>query len=91
MTEYNVTLDGDFVRRLFLEGYNESIFAEVLEVVFNQLLLYRAEELCGASPYEQTDQRTDYRNGYREREYTTRVGTITLVVLKTSPSVGYWH
>lgn len=33
-----------------------------------------------AEPYEHNDERTDSRNGFRERKLTTRVGSITLTV-----------
>jgi len=33
-----------------------------------------------AKPYERTDQRRAYRNGYKPRQLTTRVGTLTLRV-----------
>lgn len=32
----------------------------------------------GAGPHERTPARTGWRNGYRERQFTTRVGTLTL-------------
>ena len=37
-------------------------------------------EHIGAEPYERTDARRAYRNGYRPRQLTTRVGTLTLRV-----------
>jgi putative transposase len=37
-------------------------------------------EYVGAEPYERTDERRTYRNGYRPRQLTTRVGTLTLRV-----------
>jgi transposase-like protein len=40
----------------------------------------RAEDKCNAKPYEQTSERTDYRNGMRERGFTTRLGKIVLEV-----------
>ena len=40
-------------------------------------------EHIGAEPYERTDQRRAYRNGYRPRQLTTRVGTLTLRVPQT--------
>jgi transposase-like protein len=51
-----------------------------MEQVLNQLLLSRAEDKCNAKPYEQTGDREDYRNGVRERGFTTRLGKIVLEV-----------
>ncbi len=36
----------------------------------------------GAAPYERTDKRLTSRNGVREREWDTRVGTVELAIPK---------
>jgi transposase-like protein len=41
-----------------------------------------ATEAIGAAPYERTDTRVTSRNGVREREWDTRVGTIELAIPK---------
>jgi transposase-like protein len=41
-----------------------------------------AEALCGAGYGERTPERVNIRNGYREREWDTRVGTIELAIPK---------
>jgi len=46
--------------------------------IFNQVLLAQSTEQLGAEPYERTEGRTAYRNGTRERQLTTRIGTLTL-------------
>jgi transposase-like protein len=51
-----------------------------LEEIFNQVLLDQSTEQLGTAPYERTEGRTAYRNGTRERQLTTRVGTLTLKV-----------
>lgn len=55
---------------------------KLMEKIVNALISREAEEQIGASAYERTEERTAYRNGYREREFTTRVGTITLRIPK---------
>jgi hypothetical protein len=42
----------------------------------------RGHRLIGAGPYERSEERTNSRNGYREREWDTRVGTIELQIPK---------
>ena len=37
-------------------------------------------DLVGAEPHQRTAGRTTYRNGYREREWDTRVGTLELQI-----------
>ena len=79
MTQYNITLTDEMVRALFLSGC-DSVMKDLVEQVLNQLLVSRAEDKCNAKPYEQTEERTDYRNGTRERGFVTRLGKIELNV-----------
>ena len=79
MKQYNISLSEDTVKGLFLEGI-EGVMKDLMEQVLNQLLEARAEDKCNAKPYEQTDERTDYRNGARSRGFTTRLGKIELAV-----------
>ena len=39
-------------------------------------------DLVGAEPHQRTAGRTTYRNGYRNREWDTRVGTLELQIPK---------
>jgi len=79
MKQYNISLTEETVKGIFLEGA-DGFLRELMEQVLNQLLEARAEDKCNARPYEQTDGRTDYRNGTRERGFTTRLGKIVLEV-----------
>ena len=79
MKEYSITMSGEAFNSLFLNGL-EVVVRELLELVLNQLLEARATDLCNAEPYEQTDGRLDYRNGHRERTFTTRLGKLELTV-----------
>jgi transposase-like protein len=79
MTQYNITVSDDMVRELFLGG-SDGVMRELMEMVLNQLLQSRAEDKCNAKLYEQTDERADYRNGVRERSFTTRLGKLELEV-----------
>jgi putative transposase len=77
MTQYQLTLDSETLQRLF--GGNEQV-ARVLETVVNQVLEAQAAEHLQAEPYERTEERRGYRNGYKPRQLTTRVGTLNLRV-----------
>jgi hypothetical protein len=46
----------------------------------NSMLRAESEEQLSAGRYQRSDERTDYRNGSRERELNTRIGRITLHV-----------
>ncbi len=56
----------------WLRDLVEWLYQEMLEMEFT-------DQLC-AGPYERTADRQGYRNGYRERQLHTRVGTLTLRV-----------
>src|SRR5512142_2393115 len=46
------------------------------------LMSAEADALCGAEYGERSDERTNSRNGYRQREWDTRAGTIELSIPK---------
>jgi putative transposase len=75
MTQYQLTLDGETVQRLF--GENEQL-RQMLESVVNQVLEAQVAEHLQAEPYERTQERRGYRNGYKPRQLTTRVGALQL-------------
>lgn len=70
MRKQGVDLDGDVLR-------------EMVRVVTQELMEAEVEEQVGAGRYERTIERRNHRNGYREREWDTRVGTIPLKIPKT--------
>jgi transposase-like protein len=77
MTRYQVTLDPQTLQRLFS---GDSQLGQLLEAVVNQVLEAQVAEQLQAAPYERTEQRQGYRNGYKPRQLTTRVGTLRLRV-----------
>ena len=79
MARLNITLDQDEMLALLANNSGEA-FRTLLEKALNQILLAESEEQLKAAPYERTDNRTDSRNGFRDRDFTTRVGSMTLHV-----------
>src|SRR5579884_3972436 len=77
MTQYQVTLNAQTLQRLFS---GDGHLAQLLESVLNQVLEAQVSEQLHAERYERTDERQGYRNGYKPRQLTTRVGTQTLRV-----------
>ena len=78
MTQINVTLDSEILHGLFSSNGKDEAFAKLLESILNQVLNAQAAEQVGAERYERTEDRNGYRNGFRMRSITTRVGTIEL-------------
>lgn len=61
--------NGDFLRRVLLMGLQAVMESDVVG-------------LCQAGPGERTPSRENYRNGFRERELETRMGTLPLAIPK---------
>lgn len=80
MAQFNITITEELLHGLFLSNGRDEAFSKLLEEIFNQILLAQSTEQLGAEPYERTEGRTAYRNGTRERQLTTRVGTLNLRV-----------
>ena len=77
MTQYPLTLDSDSVQQLFT---GDGQLGRLLEAVLNQVLNAQVTEQLQVAPYERSEQRQGYRNGYKPRQLTTRVGALTLLV-----------
>jgi putative transposase len=58
------------------------LLSHMLGFVAEQLMSLDVEALCNASRHERTGDRANYRNGYRERSWETRAGTVDLKVPK---------
>ena len=81
MTQLNITLSEEVLKELMLGNRDEAV-TKLLETVFDAVLKSEASEQIGAKEYERTEDRQTYRNGYRTRQLTTRVGSLTLHVPK---------
>jgi transposase-like protein len=78
MAHLQVTTPGtDKLKDLFA---SDEGMAALVEQVLNQVLDAQMTEHLQAKPYERTERRRAYRNGYKPRQLTTRVGTLTLRV-----------
>jgi transposase-like protein len=77
MAHLQVTIDTDKLKDLFA---SDAGMAALAEEILNQVLDAQMTEHLQAKPYERTDRRRAYRNGYKPRQLTTRVGTLTLRV-----------
>lgn len=68
--------------RKTLEDADLDVMREMLKVFAEELMGAEADSICGAAYGQRSDERVNRRNGYRERELDTRVGTIPLAVPK---------
>ncbi|MCR5617565.1 MAG: transposase, partial [Clostridiales bacterium] len=79
MTQVNLTLSHEEVLQV-LTGSRDEAIKFLLERILNEVMKAESEEQLGAARHERTEDRQDYRNGTRERELNTRIGTLTLQV-----------
>jgi putative transposase len=70
-----------FLERLQKKGGGDFL-KELAEAVLDRLMQLDVEGLIGAGRYERSDGRTTHRNGYRDRDLETRLGTLELKIPK---------
>src|SRR5665647_1597487 len=54
--------------------------AEAVRMVVAELMELEIAELTGAARYERSPERASHRNGYRQRGWDTRVGSLELAI-----------
>ena len=79
MAQLNITLNQEEILQPLSNNSGEA-FKKLLQESLNSVLKAESDEQLQAAPYERTNDRKDFRNGSRERNLTTRIGTITLRV-----------
>lgn len=79
MAQLNITLNQDEILQL-LSADREDAFKQLLQDSLNGILNAESTAQLGAEEYERSEERTDSRNGSRERKLHTRLGTIDLTV-----------
>ena len=79
MAQVNLTLTHEEVLQV-LTGDRDAAMKFLLERILNEIMKAESEEQLGAGLHERSEERQDYRNGTRERELNTRIGTLTLNV-----------
>ena len=79
MAQFNITLDQDEIFQL-LENDTGDAFRTLLQETLNTLMRTESREQLRADPYQRTEERTDSRNGSRERTLVTRIGRLELKV-----------
>lgn len=92
MTQLHFTLETEEIQNLIEQSVKDDLSKTILTTVFHQLMEEQRTEYIQATEYERSDERVSQRNGYYEREWTTRIGTLNLTVPRTrdgkfSPSI----
>ena len=77
-----MTIDRMTLKALVEKGSDDDLLREMMSYVANRMMDLEVESLTGAAHGERTPTRTNHRNGYRERAWETRAGTIDLEIPK---------
>lgn len=92
MTQINFALDSDQIQDIISNSGANDLSKQMLTTIFNQLMERERDAYINVDNYSRDKQRVSYRNGYYDQSYTTRIGTLDLIVPRTrdgkfSPSV----
>jgi putative transposase len=92
MTQLQFNLDMEVLKDSVMNSNIETVVKSAIVLVLNEFMEKERDDYLQTSPYERSDERRDYRNGYYERELTMSIGKIKLKVPRTrngefSPSV----
>lgn len=70
------------LKALLSQTSDRHLLAEMLSFVAERLMALDVDQLCGAGAHERTAERTNHRNGYRNRRWETRAGTVDVQIPK---------
>jgi putative transposase len=77
-----MTIDRMTLKALIEKGSDDDLLREMMSYVANRMMDLEVEGLTGAGHGERSPARINHRNGYRERAWDTRVGTVELEIPK---------
>ena len=74
--------DGELLRNLVTDALPKDLLHELVRTALREVMEAEVSALCGAGLRERSEERQNSRNGYRERELETRLGTVPLAIPK---------
>ena len=77
MTDDKIALQG-----LLEKSSDASLLREMIGFAAQRLMALETDVLCGAAHGERTTERINQRNGFRDRDWETRAGTVELRIPK---------
>jgi transposase-like protein len=77
-----MTDDKIALRALMEKGSDATFLREMIGFAAQRLMELETDTLCGAAHGERTPERQNQRNGYRDRDWETRAGTVELRIPK---------
>jgi putative transposase len=77
-----MTDDKIALRELLEKGSDTTLLREMIGFAAQRLMELETDSLCGAGHGERSESRTNQRNGYRDRDWQTRAGSVELRIPK---------
>ena len=77
-----MTDDKIALQALLEKSSDASLLREMIGFAAQRLMALETDALCGASHGERTAERINHRNGFRDRDWETRAGTVELRIPK---------
>ncbi len=77
-----MTNDKIALRELLEKGSDTTFLREMIGFAAQRLMELETDGLCGAGHGERSEERINQRNGYRDRDWQTRAGTVELRIPK---------
>jgi putative transposase len=77
-----MTNDRIALREVLEKGSDATCLRELTGFAAQRLMALETDGLCGANPGERSAERVNRRNGYRERDWQTRAGSVELRIPK---------
>jgi len=68
------------LRALLSETSDIHLLAEMLGFAADRLMALDVDQLCGAGAHERSDDRVNYRSGYRSRAWEARAGRVDVMI-----------
>src|SRR6202166_2496325 len=84
-----MTDDKIALRTLLEKGSDATFLREMIGFAAQRLMELESEALCGAGHGERSAERRNQRNGYRDRDWETRAGTVELRIPKRRRGSSY--
>lgn len=83
MANLNITLNIEELTEAIIQSDMNAVMKSMAVTIFNAYMKAEQTQFIEAENYERTHVRRDYRNGSYERDFTTKIGTLTLSVPRT--------
>jgi len=75
---HNSTLPEELVEQIAEQGFD--YLPELIRIMINAAMQAERQKHLGVGPYERSQERRDYANGYKPKTMKTRMGEITFDV-----------